>query len=410
MNASQKIVFVNRFYWPDEPATAQLLTDLAESLVAAGHTVNIVTSQPANPPLPACETRNGVLIHRVPGLRFKHSNVLLKALSFISFAHGALRTIDSMLKPGDVLVVMTDPPLLGVFASSLARKRGARLVHWLQDIYPEVAEAVGSAWFASIFRPKRDRAWKMADICVVPGEDMAELVRARGANPSTMLVSPNWAPAGLEAMPATEADALRRDWGLAGKFVVMYSGNLGRVHDLDPVLAIAETLRNETDIVFLFVGNGAQRLRLQATAERRGLRNVLFKPAQPRHRLGLTLALANLHIVTLRTGCERLVFPSKLYGIAAVGRPILYIGPKNCELSRIIEVRGFGRSFARSETKSATQTILHLRHAPADCARMSKCALAFAEESGGLATAASVWDRLLSGLKALTPSTTSPQK
>lgn len=409
-SSSSRIIFVNRFYWPDEPATAQLLTDLAESLAAAGHTVNIVTSQPANPPLPTYEARNGVLIHRVPSRRFKHNNVLLKALAFLSFARGALRAIDSMLKPGDVLVVMTDPPLLGIFASSLARKHSARLVHWLQDIYPEIAMAVGSTWFARIFRSKRDRAWQAADVCVVPGEDMADFVRTRGANPTNVLVSPNWAPAGLEAMPANAADTLRRDWGLAGKFVVMYSGNLGRVHDLHPVLAMAESLRSETDIVFLFVGDGAQRLSLQSAAERRGLRNVIFKPAQPRHRLGLTLALANLHLVTLRTGCERLVFPSKLYGITAVGRPVLFVGPKSCELARTIEIKGFGRSFARSETKSAIQTILHLRHAPADCARMSKAALAFSQETGGLGTAASTWDRLLNGLKSLAPANPPPQK
>jgi len=410
MNDRKNIVFVNRFYWPDEPATAQLLTDLAESLVVAGHTVNIVTSQPANPPLPTYEAHNGVLIHRVPGLRFKHNNVLLKALAFLSFARGALRTIDTMLKPGDVLVVMTDPPLLGVFAASLARKRGAHLVHWLQDVYPEIAMAVGGAWFARIFRSKRDRAWQAADVCVAPGEDIADLVRAHGANPATVLVSPNWAPAGLEAMPANAADALRRDWGLTGKFIVMYSGNLGRVHDLHPVLAIAEELRGETDIVFLFVGGGAQRACLQATAERRGLRNVIFKPAQPRHRLGLTLALANIHLVTLRTGCEQLVFPSKIYGITAVGRPVLYIGPKNCELARTVEIKGFGRSFARGETKSAIQTILHLRHAPTDCVRMSKTALAFSQETGGLSAAVSTWDRLLNGLKSLAPASPPPQK
>lgn len=407
MNASQKIVFVNRFYWPDEPATAQLLTDLAEGLAAAGHIVNIITSHPSKASVPACEARNGVLIHRVSGLRSKNNNVALKALAFLSFARGALRSINSMLKPGDVLVVMTDPPLLGVFASSLARKHGARLVHWLQDVYPEIAIAVGTAKFAGIFRSKRDRAWQAADICVVPGEDMAAFVRSRGANPETVLVSPNWAPAGLEAVPA---DALRRDWGLAGKFIVMYSGNLGRVHDLHPLLAMAEALRGETDIVFLFVGDGAQRASLQATAERRGLRNVVFKPAQPRHRLGLTLSLANLHLVTLRPGCEQLVFPSKLYGITAVSRPVLYIGPKDCELARTIEVRGFGRSFARSETKPAIQTILHLRHAPADCARMGKSALAFSQETGGLGTAVSTWDRLLNGLKSLAPTSSQHQK
>lgn len=406
MNPPQTIIFVNRFYWPDEPATSQLLTDLAQSLAAAGHTIKVITSQPVEPPLPANEEHNGVLIHRVPGPRFRHRSVLLKAFSYLSFGRKARHMLKSMLKPGDVLVVMTDPPLFGASASLLAHKRGAHIVHWVQDIYPEIAIAVANSWFARLFRSKRDRAWKRASACVVPGSDMADLVRSRCANPSKVIVSPNWAPNGLEPMTASDADGLRREWNLAGKFVVMYSGNLGRVHDLDPVLELAGQMIKDTDIVFVFVGDGAQRPRLEATAKRLGLHNVLFKPPQARRHLGVTLALADIHLVTLRAGCEQLVFPSKLYGIAAVGRPVLYFGPKQCELARTIEARGFGRTYVRTETSAAAQTILHLRHAPADCTRMGKCALAFTQLNGGLATAVATWEQLLTNLNPPAPSNT----
>jgi len=190
----------------------------------------------------------------------------------------------------------------------------------------------------------------------------------------------------------------------------MYSGNLGRVHDLEPILEIADALRNETDIIFLFVGDGAQKARLQAIASSRGLKNVVFKSAQPRHRLGPTLTLANLHLVTMREGCEQLVFPSKLYGIAAVGRPVIFIGPRNCELARIIEGQGLGRSFSRTDVNTAVLTIRHLRHAPADCARMGKAIQMFSDQTGGLPAATSTWDRLLRGLKSLAPQSQFPQK
>lgn len=402
MPAAPRVIFVNRFYWPDEPATAQLLTDLAEALAARGHSVTVLAAQPLGRQPDPGHTHNGVNLLRAGGGSGR-SSLLAKAVSFLSFSVRAHRLLSSWLRPGDILVLMTDPPLLNIAATSLAKKRGARVVHWLQDIYPEIAQAVGRGVFAGPLARRRDRAWQAADVCVVPGDDMARFARSRGVGPDALLVSPNWAPAGLEARDDAAVEQLRKDWGLVGKFVVMYSGNLGRVHDLDSILAAAEALRGERDIVFLLVGGGAQKARLQAAATRRKLDGVQFRPGQPRIRLGTTLALAQLHLITLKEGCESFVFPSKFYGIAAAGRPILYIGPRQCELARTIAGRDLGRVFSRDETVAVAQTIRHLRHAPADCARMSRAALAFAAANGRLENAVAVWDRLLSGLETMTP-------
>jgi glycosyltransferase involved in cell wall biosynthesis len=230
---------------------------------------------------------------------------------------------------------------------------------------------------------------------------MAAFVRSRGVAPGQIVVSHNWSPAGLVPLPHTAANDLRTSWGLAGKFVVMYSGNLGRVHDLDPVLSIAGELRTERDILFLFVGDGAQKSRLQSAAKACGLTNIMFQPARPRYDLGKALALADLHLVTLREGCERFVFPSKLYGIAAVGRPVLFIGPRNCELARTVKTQGFGLAFNRTEITSATAVIRELRNLPNRCTAMGKAAEAFYARSGGLALSVAIWDALLSSVKPL---------
>jgi glycosyltransferase involved in cell wall biosynthesis len=214
-------------------------------------------------------------------------------------------------------------------------------------------------------------------------------------------VSPNWAPSGLAAQPNLAVDNLRVSWGLVGKFVVMYSGNLGRVHDLNSIISIAEQLRTESDVVFLFVGEGAQKKKLQTIARRRGLKNIQFRPAMPRHDLGKTLALANVHLVTLRKGCEPFVFPSKFYGIAAVGRPVLFIGPRNCELAHTVTNQGFGLVFAHDDIASATAVIRELRNRPDRCLAMGKSAVAFYARSGGLEKSAATWGSMLSGMKPL---------
>ena len=401
MTSRPRVIFVNRFYWPDEPATAQLLTDLAEGLAAAGYSVAVITSRPANNSLATSETRHGVEIIRVSGPRLGRRNAVLKALDFLSFAVGALGQISKRLQPHDILVVMTDPPLLGIPATRLARRRGARVIHWTQDVYPEIVTAVGGTRLAQVFRSARDHAWRNADACVTLGSDMATFAQARGVAQTRITRCPNWAPSGLTPLPRSAAADLRTRWGLNSKFVVLYSGNLGRVHDLSPVLPVAESLRAAPDIVFLFVGDGAQKTYLQSAARQRGLTNIQFQPAQPREHLGKTLALADLHLITLREGCEQLVFPSKLYGIAAVGRPVLFIGPKDCELAHIVTQHAFGLAFSRNDIAGATAAIQNLHQSPEECTTMDIAAAKYYASRSGLEKAITTWASLLNGLMPL---------
>jgi len=410
MSAPQRILFVNRFYWPDEPATAQLLTDLAEALVVAGHPVSVIASAPQGRAVPKEEIRRGVQVIRVSTPRFAHRCVLFKAIAFLLFSIGALRIISRLLIPNDVLVVMTDPPLLGIPATWIARRRGAAVVHWVQDVYPEIAITIGGIGLAHIFRSSRDRAWKNAAACVALGQDMAALLRSRGVAPERITISPNWAPAGLVHYPSATPNIFWNGWGLVGKFVVMYSGNLGRVHDLEPIILVARALQSEKDIVFLFVGDGAQKSRLQTLAAERGLTNIVFQPAQPREKLGQTLALADLHLITLRAGCEQLVFPSKLYGITAIGRPVLFIGPEDCELSQMIMSHAFGFTCGCNNLAPAVTAIHQLRDSPEQCALLGKAAEEFYRRAGGLESSVAIWTALLSRLTPLAERPCTPSK
>jgi colanic acid biosynthesis glycosyl transferase WcaI len=387
------LIFINRFYWPDEPATAQLLTDLAEGLAATGERVTVITSHNGRAELSGDELHQGVQIRRVHSTRWGQKNLAGRTLDFMAFSLGALIRLARITRPGDTVVVMTDPPLLAIFAAKLAQGRGARVVFWVQDIYPELAMALAGAKWLRIFRPLRDRAWRRAGACVVPGDDMAAFLAGRGVEKIATI--PNWAPTGLTRMPPGAADALRDTWGLRGKFIAAYSGNLGRVHDLMPLLDAAAALQSETDIVFVFIGNGAQRDALETTAQERGLKNVRFFPAQPRTQLAETLALGDVHFVTLRPGCEPLVFPSKLHGIAAVGRPMLFVGPRDCSLARLVTGRGMGAVFSREETALLAETIRSLHGDPARQRAWSEAAERFHRETGGVERAVADWHKLL---------------
>lgn len=389
-----RIVFLNRFYWPEEPATGQLLTDLAEELAGRGCDVQVLTSGPRGA-VPD-EQRHGVAIRRVRSPRFAPTGFLGQAANWCGFGLGALWCLMLQLRRGDALVLLTDPPLLLLFAGPLARLRGARVFHWVQDVYPELPERLHGLRGLGAMRWLRNREWRLASGCAVLGADMARLLVANGADRNRVTVVPNWAPRGLEpAAPGTIA-ALRESWGLRDKFVVAYSGNMGRVHDLEPVLELAATLRDDARCVFLFIGAGAQHRQLEAIARAKSLPNVLFRPPQPRAQLAASLGVADVHLITLREQCEDLVFPSKLYGIAAVGRPMLFIGPPHCELAGLVVAAGMGRSFARDDVAGMARVLGHWQDSPADLAALAGGALAFSRTTPGLAQAANYWQSLVS--------------
>lgn len=389
-----RFVFLNRFYWPDEPATAQLLTDLAEELARRGHEVVVITSHPGASRVPRDETHHGVRILRVRTPRKLLPGIAGKALAYLTFFVGALWRTLWTVRGGDALVALTDPPLIGVGAWLVGGVRGARLVHWAQDIYPEIAITLAGQRWLRVLIPLRDLAWRRADACFTLGSDMASVLERAGVPPSRLHLVPNWAPAGLMPQSLSVADPLRATWGLSGKFVVAYSGNLGRVHDLMPVLAVAAELRDAPDITFVFIGQGAQRAALQAEVAQRGLTNVHFHPPQPRAALAATLALGDVHLVTLLPGCETLVFPSKLYGIAAVARPVIVIAPAGCELARLVTTQDFGRAFTRDQPAAIAAALRHLQADPALSARLGQAAVRFSGVNGHQA-AADRWESAL---------------
>jgi len=388
-----RILFVNRFYWPDETATGQLLTDLAETLARRGREVAVMTSLPPGAgPLPG--RRKGVTIERLGSSRLDRPGLSAKFRDFASFWVRSLVRLAQTTRRGDTIVAMTDPPMLGTGAAWIARMRRAACVQWIQDIYPELAVELSGRRSPRLLLPLRDGAWRWSAACVTLGPGMAAVVAASRVDAARLHIIPNWVPFGLGPPAAGAAAEVRAAWGVADRFVVGYSGNLGRVHDLDAVLALATALRNETGIVFALVGTGAGRKAIEAEASRRGLANLQMFPAQPREHLAASLSAADIHLVTLRAGCEKYVLPSKLYGVAAVGRPVLFLGPLDSDAARMVIDGGFGIAIDAGHTAEAASVLRRLGANPVARARMGAAALDFAAQNG-VETAADRWERVL---------------
>ncbi len=351
-----RIIFVNRVYWPSTAATAQLLTDLAEGLAPRlrDWTVHVIAAGEAS------TRHHGVTIHRT-GTPEQHGGLLSRALNHRRFLRAARQQLAALVRPGDIVVAMTDPPMLGAAVAREAAERGAQVVHWVQDIYPEIAAVhFGplAGFFFSPLKAGRDSAWRTARACVTLGEDMAGFIASRGVPAGRISCIPNWAPRELQA-PVTPAalEARRAQWGLAGKFVVAYSGNLGRVHEFATILQTAEQLRANPAIVFLFIGRGARFDEISSTARSRGLGNIRLLPPEPRENLAASLAAADAQLVTLRPEYASLVYPSKLAGALAAGRPVLFVGPTGGDIARLLQRDDCGVPFAPSDAAGLAAAI-----------------------------------------------------
>lgn len=388
-----KLIFVNRVFWPNEAATAQLLTDLAPALAARGWSVHVIAS--GDDPT---EYRV-VTIHRTgaePASRLGR---------YTHFLLGARRQLSQLVAPGDLVVLKTDPPLLAVAATALACARGAHVVQWIQDIYPEIVSQHVGAWTALPLAPlrwARNRAWRASDLCLPVSEDMRATVHAARVAAERSRTFPNWAPQELETPAAPEAiAAVRREWGVSDDdFLVAYSGNLGRVHEFETVVAAAELLRAEPRVRFAFIGGGARLREVQAAVAARGLGNLAFLPAQPRAKLAAALAAPDAHLVTLRPGYERLVAPSKLAGVLAAARPALFIGPTTSGIAAQLAQANCGASFAPGAAAELATTIRAWQADRPGQVTRRLAARATYERHYRFADAVAAWDAVL---RTLTP-------
>jgi glycosyltransferase involved in cell wall biosynthesis len=167
----------------------------------------------------------------------------------------------------------------------------------------------------------------------------------------------------MEAIrPVAAADnPLRYEWGLEDKFVVCYSGNMGRVHEFDTILDAAQSLASKAEVIeFLFIGGGAQRRMIEDEVRRRALPNVQFRPYQDRAALSFILGVGDVHLVSQRPEVEGYVFPSKLYGILAAGRPVMFIGDPQGEISALVEHEGIGIAVRQGDAAGLAEQLLRL--------------------------------------------------
>ena len=326
---------LNQYYRPGVEATAHLLGELCEALTDE-FDVTVVTGMVPGVTKQGRSELSGVEVVRVGSTAFDRSKLSLRALNYLTYL--VLSAVEGLRAPRpDVVLCMTDPPVIADVALVLAKRFRAPLVVVTQDVFPEVAVALKRLDNRALVFALRlaTRVYlQRADRVVAIGERMRERLETKGADGDRVVVIPNWVNV-EELEPRPRDNAWAREHGLDGKFVVMHSGNIGHAQDLDSLIRAATFLRDLEDLRIVLIGGGARREELKELTRLLEV-NVVFMGYQAREGLADSLSSADIHVVGLAEGLAGYVVPSRLYGVLAVGRPVIATVEDSSETANVV--------------------------------------------------------------------------
>jgi colanic acid biosynthesis glycosyl transferase WcaI len=338
-----RLLVLNQYYWPGLEATAYLLSQLLGEL-SADFEITVITGRLAvHAPRAERVVHDGVRIIRVRSTAFDRSGMLGRAANYLTYLLQTLRVALVSRRP-DVMMCMTDPPVIGDVALVVARRFRRPLVVVCQDVFPEIAVELKRLENRRLIGMLRVLvAWylRRADRVVAIGEIMRRRLEEKGADPGRIVVIPNWVDT-TAIRPEPHDNAWSRDHGLLDRFVVMHSGNVGHPQNLDVLIRATTFLRDLDDLAVVIIGGGARKIELMDVAERLETDAVRFLDYQPRETLSLSLSAAHVHYLGLGRGLSGYVVPSRLYGILAAGRPILAAVDAESETAAVVQSVGCG--------------------------------------------------------------------
>jgi glycosyltransferase involved in cell wall biosynthesis len=363
-----RLTILNQFFYPDHSATSQLMTELAQNLSEYGFEVTALASRGrynGGGVLPPLEYYEGVRIERVRATSFGKTRLLGRLADYLSFYASAFWKLLTLPRQ-DVVMALTTPPLIGLIALVVGRLRGMRFVSLMEDLYPDVAVAVGALSHKSPLARLLDwltrKMLQHADRIIVLSDCMLDRVVAKigqEARPHIDVIH-NWAD-GEEIAPLDDGKGdffEELNWqDLNDKFVILFSGNLGLVNEFSTVLDAARALRARSDIVFVFIGEGSRAGEIKSFVSRHGLGNVRMLPYQPREKLRRSLASGDALLITLAEGLAGLSVPSKTYSSLAAGRPLLFVGDQRSCVARLIRKHDCGATVASGESERLAEII-----------------------------------------------------
>ena len=367
------IFLVTHYFPPESNAPANRAVEHARAWVALGHRVTVVTAQPSHPGgrlypgyrnVFARETMDGIEVIRLKTFIAENKGIAARSLAFTSFLTAVAKARGKL--PRADVVVSTSPQFFSGLAGRLLKRKGARWVLEIRDLWPESILAVGAMGRNPAIRALEwleGWAYRSADLVVTTTDAHRAHVLAKRGREGVVTIRNGITPGLLES-DASAGTVFRAEHGLEGKFVAAYVGTHGMAHALDTVLDAAELTRERDDIHWLLVGDGAERARLAGEAARRDLPNLTMLGHQARERVPAIWAASDAALVLLKkSDTFRSVLPSKLVEAMALGKPAI-LGVEG-EAEAVLHSAGAGIAIPPQDARALADAAIRLADDPA---------------------------------------------
>lgn len=400
-----RLSIVTQFYPPDYAATGQLIEELADRLSHQGMEVKVFTGQPGyafqKESAPSREQPgHQLLVRRSRASRVWSRRIRGRTFNGLLFCLRAALHLLKVPNQGDVLLVTSEPPYLPVLGYLTNLCFGLPYVCLIYDIYPDIAVELkvvaAEHWLTKGWNFINKLVWQRAQAIVVLSSTMQDRIAAKCPEVSNKIsvihswANPNW------IIPIAKQDNwFAHQYNLVNKFTVLYSGNMGRCHDMDTILDAAAQLKDEA-IEFVFIGAGAKRQACIDKAKSLGLKNCQFLPYQEKQFLPYSLTACDLSLVSLSPNMEGLIAPSKLYGILAAGRPVGVVCEKHSYLRQLLTEANCGAAFENSNATGLANFIRRLAKDPQQSEKMGKAGRHYLQSNFTLEIIATHYARVLS--------------
>jgi colanic acid biosynthesis glycosyl transferase WcaI len=367
--AEKTLLIVSQTFVPDPASVGQHMADVAFEMARRGHAVRVYASgrgyEDPTAIYPRREISHGAQIRRFPLASFGKKSILRRILGTAVFHLQAF--FAALFTPRlSGIFFSTSPPLIGVPMCIVAMIRRVPVVYWAMDLNPDQLIALGKLQptsFTARFLEAANRfILRRAKLIIALDRFMTQRLLARGITAKKILTLPPWPHE--EYIQSQAENPFRDRHKLAGKFVIMYSGNHSPSNPLKTLLDAAIHLKDDPNLMFLFVGGGSGKKEVEAAIRDHNLIHTISLPYQPLSELKYSLTAADVHVVSLGDGMVGIIHPCKIYGAMTAGKPVLFFGPRPSHISDLIDEHKIGFQISHGDTQTALDTIAQLRAMP----------------------------------------------
>lgn len=380
--SSVRLSIVTQFFPPDYAATGQLIEELVKHLGRKGIDIKVFTGQPGyafqSEDAPSYEDRGSVQIYRSRITKFASKRIRGAVIGGLLFAFRALLHVAKNFHNRNLLLVTTAPPFLPIIGYLLNFFFGIPYICLIYDIHPDISVELGMISrnhpIVKVWTWINKQVWRNSQEIIVLSSNMKERILKHCPDLSNKIeVIHSWADPEKIRPIAKEENWFAKEHNLDGKFTVLYSGNMGRCHDIDTIFDAALKLKDEP-IQFVCIGKGAKQDSLKKKIAQHGLNNFVFLPYQDKEDLSYSLSACDVSLVSVSEGVEGLVAPSKVYGYLASGRPIAAVCPESTYLNDMLKEGNCGESFVNGDSEGLANFLLKLSQNPDFSENMGKAA------------------------------------